>query len=192
VLAAVVSLLESTHIRVGNPEYLRQNNSRGLTTLYNRHVEVSGSRLRFRFRGKSGRIREVEMSHARLARIVRRCQEIPGQELFQYLDDEGTPRSVASGDVNRYLREISGLHGQGLPHLGRDGAGQRFVETAQGRTLYDGSQTKRGTRDRRGRRATRKHTGNLPQVLHSPRRDRQLSREVRACACGIERNEADL
>jgi DNA topoisomerase-1 len=108
VLAAVVSLLESTQIRVGNPEYLRQNNSRGLTTLYNRHVEVSGSRLRFRFRGKSGRIREVEMSDARLARIVRRCQEIPGQELFQYIDEEGTPRSVASGDVNQYLREISG------------------------------------------------------------------------------------
>ena len=108
VLAAVVSLLESTHIRVGNPEYLRQNNSRGLTTLYDRHVEVSGSRLRFRFRGKSGRIREVEMSDACLARIVRRCQEIPGQELFQYLDDEGTPQSIASSDVNQYLREISG------------------------------------------------------------------------------------
>ncbi|HSD11674.1 MAG TPA: DNA topoisomerase IB [Candidatus Binatia bacterium] len=108
VLAAVVRLLESTQIRVGNPEYLRQNNSRGLTTLDNRHVAVSGSRLRFRFRGKSGRIREVETSDARLARIVRRCQEIPGQELFQYLDEEGTPRNVTSGDVNQYLREISG------------------------------------------------------------------------------------
>jgi DNA topoisomerase I len=64
--------------------------------------------LRFRFRGKSGRIREVETSDARLARIVRRCQEIPGQDLFQYLDEEGTPRSVTSGDVNQYLREISG------------------------------------------------------------------------------------
>jgi DNA topoisomerase I len=108
VLAAVVSLLESTQIRVGNPEYVRQNRSHGLTTLYNRHVEVSGSRLRFRFRGKSGRIREVEMSDARLARIVRRCREIPGQELFQYLDEEGTARSVTSGDVNQYLRGISG------------------------------------------------------------------------------------
>jgi DNA topoisomerase-1 len=78
------------------------------TTLYNRHVEVSGSRLRFRFRGKSGRIRAVEMSDARLARIVRRCQEIPGQELFQYLDHEGAPQSIASSNVNQYLREISG------------------------------------------------------------------------------------
>jgi DNA topoisomerase I len=108
VLAAVVSLLESTQIRIGNPEYARHNNSHGLTTLHNRHVEVSGSRMRFRFRGKSGRVREVVMSDPRLARIVRHCQEIPGQELFQYLDDGGAPRSVGSGDVNEYLRRSSG------------------------------------------------------------------------------------
>jgi DNA topoisomerase-1 len=86
VLAAVVRLLESTQIRIGNPEYVRQNNSHGLTTLRNRHVDVSGSELRFRFRGKSGRRREAVTSDSRLARIVRRCQEIPGQELFRYLD----------------------------------------------------------------------------------------------------------
>ena len=108
VLAAVASLLESTRFRIGNDEYRRQNDSYGLTTLRNRHVEVSGARLRFRFRGKSGKIGEVALSDSRLARIVRRCQDIPGQELFQYVDESGQPRAIDSGDVNEYLRAISG------------------------------------------------------------------------------------
>ena len=108
VLATIVRLLETTFLRIGNAEYAKENESYGLTTLRARHVRVHGPRLRFRFRGKGGRLREVELEDRRLARILRRCQEIPGQELFRYLDDEGEPRSIGSGDVNDYLREISG------------------------------------------------------------------------------------
>ena len=108
VLATVVRLLEMTFIRVGNDDYARQNESFGLTTLRQRHVSVEGSELRFRFKGKSGKEWNVGVRDRRLARIVRRCQELPGQELFQYLDDDGTLRDVASADVNAYLREITG------------------------------------------------------------------------------------
>jgi DNA topoisomerase-1 len=108
VLAAVIRLLESTGIRVGNDEYARANRSFGLTTLRNQHVEISGSKLRFQFRGKSGKSHEVELSDRRLARIVRRCQALPGEELFQYVDDEGNRQTIGSGDVNDYLRQISG------------------------------------------------------------------------------------
>jgi DNA topoisomerase-1 len=108
VLAAVVRLLEKTAVRVGNEEYARENRSFGLTTLRNRHAEVGTSRIRFRFRGKGGKETEVELNDRRLARIVARCQELPGQALFTYLDEDGEPRTVDSADVNEYLREISG------------------------------------------------------------------------------------
>jgi DNA topoisomerase-1 len=108
VLAAIVELLARTQIRIGNAEYARDNGSFGLTTLLGRHVHVSATRLRFRFRGKGGKSRELEISDPRLARIVRRCQVIPGQELFQYVDEQGEVRSIGSEDVNAYLREISG------------------------------------------------------------------------------------
>ena len=108
VLATVVRLLECTKIRVGNDEYARANGSYGLTTLRDKHVEVSGGSLRFSFKGKSGKTHEVELSDRRLARIVRRCRDVPGEELFQYLDDDGARQTVGSGDVNDYLREISG------------------------------------------------------------------------------------
>ncbi len=108
VLAAVVKLLELTLIRVGNDEYARLNRSFGLTTLKNRHATVSGTRVRFRFRGKSGRQHEVGIRDRRLAAVVRRCQDLPGQELFQYVGDDGESHDVASDDVNAYLREISG------------------------------------------------------------------------------------
>jgi DNA topoisomerase-1 len=107
VLAAVVRLLELTLIRVGNDEYARDNESFGLTTLRDRHVEVSGTTLRFRFRGKSGKNHDVELSDRRLAAVVKRCQTIPGYELFQYLDDEGQQQSIDSSDVNAYLRECT-------------------------------------------------------------------------------------
>lgn len=109
VLAAVVHLLESSLIRVGNDEYARQNGSYGLTTLRDRHADVQGSRVRFRFRGKSGIRREVELHSRQLASIVRKCQELPGQELFQYQDDQGRACDIGSADVNEYLRAISGL-----------------------------------------------------------------------------------
>jgi DNA topoisomerase-1 len=108
VLAAVVRLLEMTLIRVGNDEYARLNNSFGLTTLRNRHAQIEGSRVRFRFRGKGGQQHEVGLRDRRLATVVRRCQDLPGQELFQYVDEEGAARDVASDDVNDYLREIGG------------------------------------------------------------------------------------
>jgi DNA topoisomerase-1 len=108
VLAAVVRLLELTLIRVGNDEYARLNRSFGLTTLRDRHARVEGSRIRFRFRGKSGRTHEVGLRDRRLATVVRRCQDLPGQELFQYVDDEGQVRDVTSDDVNAYLAEAAG------------------------------------------------------------------------------------
>jgi DNA topoisomerase I len=108
VLATVVRLLECTGIRVGNDEYARANRSFGLTTLRDRHVEVSGSTLRFQFRGKSGKSHDVALSDRRLARIVSHCQALPGEVLFQYVDDEGSQQTVGSGDVNDYLREVSG------------------------------------------------------------------------------------
>jgi DNA topoisomerase I len=108
VLAAVVRLLELTLIRVGNDEYARLNRSFGLTTLRGRHVSVEGSTIRFQFRGKSGRRHEVDLRDRRLANLVRRCEELPGQELFQYVDAEGATQDVTSDDVNAYLREASG------------------------------------------------------------------------------------
>jgi len=108
VLAAVVRLLEKTGVRIGNEEYARDNKSFGLTTLRDRHAQVGSKRIRFRFRGKGGKEGEVEVSDARLARIVGRCQDLPGQELFTYLDDEGEVRTIGSDDVNDYIREISG------------------------------------------------------------------------------------
>ena len=106
VLAAIVRLMEVTHIRVGNEEYARENHSYGLTTLRGKHVHVQGSRVRMKFTGKSGKKHTIEFSDRRLANIVRRCQDIPGYELFEYLDEEGNPHTVDSSDVNDYIREI--------------------------------------------------------------------------------------
>jgi DNA topoisomerase-1 len=108
VLAAVVRLLELTMIRVGNEAYARLNRSFGLTTLRGRHAHVEGSQIRFRFRGKTGRMIDVDLRDRRLAAIVRRCQELPGQELFQFVDPDGAVQDVTSDDVNAYLRDVSG------------------------------------------------------------------------------------
>ena len=108
VVAAVVRLLERTHIRVGNAEYAEENQSFGLSTMRNRHVEVRGERLQFRFRGKSGKFHEIDLANKRLARIVKRCQDLPGYELFQYIDAAGEIRNMTSEDVNDYLRAIAG------------------------------------------------------------------------------------
>lgn len=108
VLATIVRLLEKTLARVGNEEYTKTNKSFGLTTLRNRHARVQGSRVIFDFRGKHGIQCHVELQDRRLARIVQRLREIPGQDLFEYIDEDGEPRSVGSEDVNEYLREITG------------------------------------------------------------------------------------
>lgn len=108
VLAAVVRLLELSLIRVGNDEYARLNRSFGLATMRDHHAQVNGGSVRFTFRGKSGRQHEVDVRDRRLASVVKRCQELPGQELFQYLDEDGERVDVRSDDVNGYLREIAG------------------------------------------------------------------------------------
>jgi len=108
VLATIVHLLETTLIRVGNDDYARDNNSYGLTTLKTRHVAVDGNEVRFRFTGKSGKQWSLRVRDRRIAKIIRACQELPGQELLQYLDNEGNPQDVTSSDVNAYLKEITG------------------------------------------------------------------------------------
>ncbi len=108
VVATVVKLLETTLIRVGNKEYVKQNNSFGLTTLRDQHVDVDGSTLRFEFRGKSGKEHSVEIQDRRLARIVKQCRDLPGQKLFQYLDENKERQSLSSEDVNAYLKETTG------------------------------------------------------------------------------------
>lgn len=108
VLATVVRILDRAVLRIGNEEYARTNGSYGLTTLRTRHAEVRGTRVRFRFRAKSGVQQQIDVEDSDLARAVRKCQELPGQLLFQYLDSDGTPHSITSTDVNDYLRRVGG------------------------------------------------------------------------------------
>jgi DNA topoisomerase-1 len=108
VLGAIVRLLETTFMRVGNAEYARSNHSFGLTTLRDKHVDVDGARLRFHFRGKSGKQHNIQLEDKQLARIVKRCRDLPGQELFQYIAEDGVTRSIGSADVNEYLQSITG------------------------------------------------------------------------------------
>ncbi|MFF7710347.1 DNA topoisomerase IB [Pseudomonas sp. NPDC007930] len=108
VMALVITLLDQTLIRVGNSQYARDNKSYGLTTLLSKHVEVKGSAVEFHFRGKSGVEHAVRLTDKRLARLIRRCQELPGQHLFQYLDDAGQRHTVSSHDVNEYLKTLHG------------------------------------------------------------------------------------
>ena len=108
VLATVIRLLETTLIRVGNDEYAKTNKSFGLTTMRDRHVEIAGSTVKFHFVGKSGKKHQISLSDRRLAKIVKRCRDIPGYDLFQYLDEDGSRVDVKSDDVNAYLREIGG------------------------------------------------------------------------------------
>ena len=107
VLATIVRLLERSFIRIGNEEYARENKSFGLTTLKNRHVKVKGEKVLFRFRGKSGRQHEVDVTDRRVAKVIAKCQDLPGQDLFQYVEN-GEARDVTSQDVNEYLRQIAG------------------------------------------------------------------------------------
>jgi DNA topoisomerase I len=108
VLATIVRLLEISLIRIGNEEYAKENNSFGLTTMRNRHVEVEGATIKFQFRGKSGKKHNVEVSDRRVARIIQKCQDLPGQQLFQYEDQAGEVAAIGSEDVNDYLQRITG------------------------------------------------------------------------------------
>ncbi len=108
VLATVVELMETTLIRVGNPEYARDNKSFGLTTLRDKHADITGDKIHFRFRGKSGKLHDIDVKDRRLARIVKRSQDLPGYELFQYVNGDGQTHSITSSDVNAYLKDITG------------------------------------------------------------------------------------
>lgn len=108
IVAAVVRLLETSYIRIGNEEYAEENGSFGLTTLRNQHVQILGDALKFKFRGKSGQNHEIKLHDKKLARLLRQCKDLPGSSLFEYLDDEGKPQHIESGDVNDYLRHITG------------------------------------------------------------------------------------
>ncbi|MGW7771393.1 DNA topoisomerase IB [Pseudomonas machongensis] len=108
VMALVVSLLDNTLIRIGNRQYLRDNQSYGLTTLRNRHVEVRGSTIRFQFRGKRGVEHSITVRDRRLAQLLKRCMELPGQELFQYLDEDGQRHRIGSSDINLFLQQLTG------------------------------------------------------------------------------------
>ena len=107
VLATIVRLLELTFIRIGNAEYARTNKSFGLTTMLDKHVQIAGATVLFKFRGKSGKTHEIKLTDKRLAQLVKRCRDVPGQDLFQYLDDTGARHAIRSNDVNDYLRAIS-------------------------------------------------------------------------------------
>ena len=110
VLATIIRLMETTYIRVGNAEYARENHSYGLTTMRSRHVDVDGNTITFTFQGKSRVHHTIDVNDRRLAKIVKRCLDIPGYELFQYLDRDGEHHTIDSADVNDYLREISNQH----------------------------------------------------------------------------------
>src|ERR1700744_5772367 len=108
VIATIIALLEQTNIRIGNEDYVKENGSFGLTTLRDKHVRVHGSELRFLFKGKSGKTWRLSITNRRVAKVIHACQELPGQNLFQYEDEDGALQKVTSGDVHDYLREVSG------------------------------------------------------------------------------------
>jgi DNA topoisomerase-1 len=168
VLAASVRLLERTLIRVGNEEYARQNRSFGLSTLQDRHARVEGSEVRLRFRGKAGITHELSLRDRRLARIVQRCRDLPGQELFQYVDDDGTVRDVHSEDVNAYIREAAGTDEFSAKDFRTwSGTVLAFRALAATGQLLDGTrpparEIQRGLR--RAIEATAERLGNTPTV----------------------------
>ena len=195
VLATIVRLLDTTFVRIGNEEYARENKSFGLTTLRNRHAAVSGDRLRLRFRGKSGKEHEVALDDPRVARVVRRCQAMPGQELFQYVDEDGAVRGVGSADVNDYIRDAAGAdftakdfrtwHGTAhalalwIEHGGADGEPRPQREGAARRGRASGSATRSrsaGSRtsiracSRRWRSEVERRAARGARQGHAPRR----------------------
>ena len=185
VLATVVHLLERTLIRVGNDEYARNNQSYGLTTLRSDHVAVEGSEVRFQFTGKSGKQWSLAMRDRRVARIVRACQELPGQDLLQYFDEDKELHAVSSGDVNAYLREITG--GDITAKDFRTWAGTmlmaRYLSLSDPFASATPGQARDERRGQKSRRRVGKHGGRLPQVLH-PSGDFGRLSQRRVCAQG--------
>ena len=167
VLATIVHLLETTLIRVGSDEYARSNNSYGLTTLKNRHIKVEGPALKFNFTGKSGKVWKLNYRDRRIAKVIRACQELPGQELFQYVDENGENRDVTSSDVNAYLQDISGENITAKDFRTWHGTVLAALALNEFENFDSQARAKRNIRDHpeSGRKA-RQHPDHLPQVLH--------------------------
>jgi DNA topoisomerase-1 len=188
VLATVVRLLETTFMRVGNEEYARSNKSFGLTTLQDRHVDFGPSEVRFHFRGKSGVMHDVAVHDRAVARVVRRCRDLPGQELFQYVDQDGNRGSIDSADVNAYIREATGddftakdfrtwagtvLAAATLLEI--DAAAELLGRRRHGRGSAEAF-TAQGSARHRARRATPgEHALGVQEMLHPPGRHRRVS-----------------
>jgi DNA topoisomerase I len=165
VLAVVTYLLERTFLRVGNVEYARANGSFGLTTLRDGHVKIKGAQLRFVFRGKSGIQHTVAFSDARLARIVKRCQDLPGQRLFQYLDDDGRRRAITSADVNAYLREATNAEFTAKDF--RTWAGTVLATIALRDEPHEAVERRKKTAIKRAVERVARHLGNTPSVCRA-------------------------
>ena len=168
VLATVVQLLEKTLIRVGNDEYARSNRSYGLTTMRDGHVEVRGPRLRFSFRGKSGVEHEIDLNDRRLARIVRQCRDLPGYELFQYIDENDQRQTVGSDEVNAYLKEITGqdLTSKDFRTWAGTVLAAQLLREFEVVHLGCRGQTEHPRCGRDGGPAPGQHQGGVPEVLH--------------------------
>ncbi len=184
VLATIVRLLDTTFVRIGNEEYARENKSFGLTTLRNRHAAVSGNRLRLRFRGKSGKEHEVALDDPRVARVVRRCQAMPGQELFQYVDEDGVLHAVGSADVNEYIRAASGADDFTAKDFrtwhGTVHALALWIEHAE---LEKGQPAEHARAARRGRQAARQHGRRLQEVVRASARAGGARERARCASC---------
>jgi DNA topoisomerase-1 len=164
VIAAVVRLLDREHLRVGNEAYARENKSFGATTLRDRHARVFARKVRMRFKGKHGVVHELNITDRRLLRVVRNCQDLPGQNLFQYLDEDDVPVPVTSNDVNDYIREAIG---EAFPHLGRER--DRVRATARRRRTGNFGETAA----RAGLASSRQYAGDHPQILCPSGADRR-------------------
>ena len=170
VLAAAVRLLETTMMRVGNEEYAKANKSYGLTTLRNRHVKVEGGKIHFDFRGKHGLEHHIDLTDRRLARIIKRLQDLPGQDLFEYVDDDGTVRSVTSEDVNEYLREITGedITAKDFRTWAATNLAAVALKELEKFELSGESKKERRAGGGSGVADAGQHADDLPQVLHPP------------------------
>src|SRR5437764_290841 len=165
VLAAIIRLMELTFFRIGNSEYAKANKSFGLTTLRDRHVAIEGSRIHISFRGKSGKHHETDINDRRLARIIQNCRDLPGYELFQYLDDRGDRHTVGSAEVNDYLREITGEEITAKDF--RTWAGTKLAaEALQEFELFD-TEVERKRAVLRAIEKVAKHLGNTPAICRS-------------------------
>jgi len=165
VVATIVRLLDETSIRVGNDEYARDNRSFGLTTMRKRHVDIEGSRIAFRFHGKGGKVSDVDVTDPRVARVLRRCEGLPGQHLFQYVDADGDPQDVDSDDVNDYLREVTGEDFTAKDF--RTWTGTVLAAWALEELGEAGSQTQAKRQVVRAVESVAKELGNTPAVCRS-------------------------